>query len=103
LVRRDGELFIFSAWGTRADWYRNIKVGGVDELWDGRRRYDDATMRLVQPDKAFEIIEHYEQEHPKTAKRTLPRMLEGYDFGDEMRRQLAEIGTIVAFKVLAAD
>ena len=25
-------------------------------------------------------------------------MLEGYDFGDVMRRELAEVGTIVAFR-----
>jgi deazaflavin-dependent oxidoreductase (nitroreductase family) len=103
LVRRDGELFVFSAWGTKADWYRNIEAGGIDELWDGRRRYDGATFRLIQPDEAYEVLSRYEQDHPKTAKRTLPQMLEGYDGSDEMRRQVAEIGTMVAFKVPATD
>jgi len=97
LVRREGELFVYSAWGTRADWYRNIEAGGVDELWIGRERYPGATFRLLQPDEAFEILEAYETEHPGTAKRTLTRMLEGYDFSDEMRRQLAQSSTIVAF------
>jgi deazaflavin-dependent oxidoreductase (nitroreductase family) len=101
LVRRDGELFVFSAWGTRADWYRNIEAGGIDELWDRRKRYTDATFRLLAPDEAFDVIAGYETEHPGTARRTLTRMLEGYDFSDPMRRQLAQTGTIVAFKPTA--
>ena len=98
LVRREGELFVFSAWGTRADWFRNIEAGGVDELWDGRRRYEDATFRVLEPDETYEVLAAYEQDHPGTAKRTLPRMLEGYDFSDGDRRRLAETGTIVAFE-----
>ncbi len=98
LLRRDGELFVFSAWGTKADWFRNIQTGGVDQLWDGRTRYPGADFRLLEPDEAYDVLEAYEQDHPGTAKRTLPRMLEGYDFGEEMRRELAEVGTIVAFR-----
>jgi len=98
LTRRDGELLIFSAWGTRADWFRNIEAGGVDELWDGRKRYDDAAFRVIEPDEAVEVLATYERDHPGTAKRTLPQMLPGYDFSDGSRRQLADEGTIVAFK-----
>jgi deazaflavin-dependent oxidoreductase (nitroreductase family) len=103
LVRRDGELFVFSAWGTKADWFRNLEAGGVDELWDGRRRYGGAEFRVLEPDETYEIIVAYEQEHPSTAKRTLPRMLEGYDASEAKRRELAEAGTIVAFKPVATD
>jgi deazaflavin-dependent oxidoreductase (nitroreductase family) len=98
LTRRDGELFVFSAWGTRAHWFRNIEAGGVDGLWDGRRRYGGAGFRLVEPDEAVEILGSYELEHPSTAKRTLPRMLPGYDGSEAMRRQMAEAATIVAFR-----
>lgn len=98
LIRRDGELYAFSAWGTRADWYRNIEAGGVDELWDGRVRYPGAEFRVLEPDESYDVLAAYEREHPGTARRTLPRMLEGYDFGDEMRRELAEGGTIIAFR-----
>lgn len=101
LIRREGELFVFSAWGTRADWYRNIEAGGVDELWDGRTRYPGAAFRLLDPDETYTVLEAYEGEHPGTAKRTLPRTLDGYDFSDHMRRELAESGTIVAFKPIS--
>jgi len=102
LVRRDGELLVFSAWGKRADWYRNIEAGGVDELWDGWRRYAAASMRTLEPDEAFDVIEAYETQHPRTAKRTLPRMLAGYDFSAQMRRELAETSTVVAFRTATA-
>ncbi len=98
IVRREGELFVFSAWGRDASWFRNIEASGVDELWDGRHRYGSVTFRVVEPDEADEILARYEREQPRTAKRTLPRMLEGYDSSDEMRRQLAASGTIVAFR-----
>lgn len=32
------------------------------------------------------------------SRRTLPRMLEGYGFGEGMRRELAGVGTIDAFR-----
>ena len=98
LARRDGELFVFSAWGTRADWFRNIEAGGVDALWDGRLRYDDVAFRVLQPDEACAVIADYETAHPRTATKTLPRMLPGYDFSQEARRRLAESGVIVAFR-----
>ena len=98
LARRGGELLVFSAWGTKADWYRNIEAGGIDELWDGRARYPGAEFRQLEPDESYEVIAAYEREHHGTAKRTLPRMLEGYDFSDEMRWELAKAGTIIAFR-----
>ena len=103
LVRGDGESFVFSAWGTRADWFRNIEAGGVDELWDGRARYDDISFRVIDPDEAYEVLARYETEHPGTARKTLPRMLPGYDFDDESRRKLAEDGTIIAFRPTASE
>jgi hypothetical protein len=98
LVRQDDELFAFSAWGTRADWYRNIEAGGVDELWDGRTRYPGATFLLLAPDQAYEALAAYEQRHPRTAHRTLPRMLDGYDFTAARRHELAATCTIIAFR-----
>jgi deazaflavin-dependent oxidoreductase (nitroreductase family) len=102
LVRREGELFVFSAWGKQADWFRNIEAGGVDELWDGRVRYDDVTFRVIEPDEAFAVLAAYEQEHRGTAEKTLPRTLDGYDFSDKMRQQLAETSTLIAFAPASA-
>lgn len=97
LERRDGELLVFSAWGVNADWYRNIEANGVDELWDGRTRYRDVSFRIVTSDEAVEALAAYEQAHRKTAETFLPRMLPGYDFSERARRELADLGVIVAF------
>lgn len=98
LVRRDGELFVFSAYGRHADWLRNIEAGGVDELWDGSSRYAGASFRVLGPDEAFGVLAQYERDHARTARQTLTRMLPGYDGSAAMRRGLAESGTIVAFR-----
>jgi len=97
LERQGGELLVFSAWGVKADWYRNIEANGVDELWDGRKRFSQVPFRIVTSDEAYQVLAAYEQAHRKTAQTFLPRMLPGYDFSDESRRQLADLGVIVAF------
>lgn len=98
LERRDGELLVFSAWGRQADWFRNIEAGGVDGLWDGRKRYPQAGFRVVDTDEAFDVLRDYEKDHLRTAKQTLTRMRPGYDFSDAQRRELAASAVIVAFK-----
>lgn len=89
-------------WLYRADWFRNIEAGGIDEQWDGRRRYPGAAFRVLESDEAYDVLAQYERDHPGTARRILPRMLGGYDSSDEKRRQLAEAGTIVAFRPAGA-
>jgi hypothetical protein len=89
-------------WLYRADWFRNIEAGGIDEQWDGRRRYPGAAFRVLESDEAYDVLAQYERDHPGTARRILPRMLDGYDSSDEKRRQLAEAGTIVAFRPAGA-
>ena len=96
LERSDNELFVFSAWGTTSDWYRNIAVNGVETLWDGTKR-TDALVRIVDADEADGILSNYEKAHPRLARFFMPRMYPGYDFTDESRRTLAATGTIVAF------
>lgn len=103
LTRREDELFVFSSWGRQADWFRNIEAGGVDGLWDGRERYPGADFRVLDPDEAFEVLTDYEREHPRTARQTLTRMMEDYDFSDEKRQQLAEDGTMLAFRPMARE
>ena len=98
LERRDGELLVFSAWGRRADWFRNIEAGGVDALWDGRERYTGASYRVVDATEAVDVLRDYEHDHERTAKQTLTRMRPGYDFSDGQRRELAETAVIVAFR-----
>ncbi len=96
LERGEGELFVFSAWGTKSNWYRNIAANGVEALWDGTKR-TDASARIVDTDEADGILSSYEKAHPRLARFFMPRMYPGYDFTDESRRALAATGAIVAF------
>ena len=77
--------------------YRNIEANGVDELWDGRKRFSEVTARIVTSGAAVAILADYEHSHRKTAEVLLPRMMHGYDFTEEARQRLAESGVIVAF------
>lgn len=95
--RKAGEIFCFSAWGERADWYRNIAAGGVEELWDGPRR-SAASFRRLEPDEAYGILSDYEHRHRSAARFFFPRMYPGYDFTEASRRALAEQGVVVGFR-----
>jgi hypothetical protein len=55
--------------------------------------------RIVISDEAFAILAAYERAHRKTAESFLPRMLPSYDFSESARRELADLGAIVAFAV----
>jgi len=98
--REAGEIFCFSAWGDRADWYRNITAGGVEELWDGSRR-SAASFRRVEPDEAYGILSGYEQHRRAAARFFFPRMYPGYDFTEASRGALAEQGVVVGFHTAA--
>ena len=69
--RRGGELFVFAAWGTKSDWFRNIEANGVGELADGSHR-SPATFRVVGADEAYGILTEYEQRHRTAAKFFFP-------------------------------
>ncbi len=95
--RRGGEVFVVSAWGRRADWVRNLEAGGLEEVWDGRRRLP-ATWRFPDADEREEILTGYERRHRRAAKVFFTRRDPGYDFSDERRRRLADDMVMVAFR-----
>ena len=92
---------MFSAWGTKSDWYRNIAANGVEALWDGTKG-TGASFRVVSAAEAIGILSNYEKAHKRLTRFFWPRMYPGYDFTDESRRALADSGAIVAFSWEAA-
>jgi len=94
--RRGDEVFVAAAWGHAADWLRNIEAGGLEEVWDGARRFP-AAWRFPDPDERYEIIAEYERRHRRAAKVFLTRLDPTYDFTTEARRRLAEGIVMVAF------
>lgn len=90
-----GERFMVSGFGPRADWYRNLKAGGLVAVWLGSRRCD-AVARFLEPEAAAQVIAAYETEHPRAAailKRELGLNYDGTDAGRvEMMRQIPMVG-----------
>jgi deazaflavin-dependent oxidoreductase (nitroreductase family) len=100
VIRHDAttqESIVVSAWGERADWYRNIEVSPAMEIRTGRERYVPR-QRFLSPEEVHAEIADYERQHPLLA-RTLPRWL-GYplDGTEGARRRFTDSVRVVAFR-----
>jgi len=89
------EYIVTSGTGTKADWYRNIKVKPAVAIWLGSHRYA-VTQRFLPTAEAVERMKVYEREHPKTAARLEEMMGVSHDNTDEswmaMMEQIPMIG-----------
>jgi deazaflavin-dependent oxidoreductase (nitroreductase family) len=94
---RSCESVVLSAWGKRADWYRNIEASLPLEVETGGERYPPAA-RFLTPEEAYAVITEYAIRHPLAA-----RVLEQV-FGFPVtrsaasRRAFAESVALVAFR-----
>lgn len=82
VVRHDrptDTYFIASGWGTKSDWYRNIRKNPKVLVQVGRRRLE-ATAEQLAPEAAEQELREYAQRHPAAA-RSLARIL-GYEIED---------------------
>jgi deazaflavin-dependent oxidoreductase (nitroreductase family) len=84
--RSDDEWICASGTGATADWYRNLRAGGLDAVWIGAHRHA-ATVRFLEAEEAAEFMARYEREHPKTAAKLYEVMGVSYDgtHGDLVR------------------
>lgn len=91
------ESVVVSAWGEKADWYRNVKANLAMEIQIGRERYVPE-QRFLSPEEVYAEIAAYERHHPWLV-RTIPRWL-GYalDGTHEARRRFADSVRMVAFR-----
>lgn len=90
------ESIVVSAWGSRADWFRNLQAGPAAEVHTGRLRY--APRHRVLPHEEAEVVyARWERAHPLEA-RILPRLL-GFDTRDPAARQrVLDTIPLVAFR-----
>ena len=90
------ESVVLSAWGEKADWYRNIKVTPALEVRTGGERYVPE-QRVLAPDDNHAMLADYKQRHP-LAFRIFARVF-GYPLGgtEAMRREFAASLRLVAF------
>lgn len=71
-----GEYYVVSGFGTRSDWYQNIKNNPSAVIQVGNKRMT-AMAKQLNPEEASQLILAYTQKYPKNLK-TLGAML-GYD------------------------
>jgi deazaflavin-dependent oxidoreductase (nitroreductase family) len=93
-----GEWIVTSGTGPNADWYRNIKAGGVDAVWIGSsRRTTD--VRFLEAEESGDVFAKYEQEHAKTVAKLMDMMGVSYDGTDAGRIEMMPKIPMVAFVI----
>ena len=96
--RRSGEWICASGTGSRSDWYRNLRQGGLLAVWVGsRKRW--ASVRFLEAREAAGVMGDYEHEHPRTAARLRQIMGVSYDGTVEGRIEMMEKVPMVAFSI----
>ena len=91
------ESVVLSAWGEKADWYRNIEAVPALEVRTGGQRYVPE-QRFLAPEENHAVISAYGQHHP-LAFRVFARVF-GYplDGTEAARREVACSLRLVAFR-----
>ncbi len=91
------ESIVVSAWGTHADWYRNIQAAPAQKIQTGTDCYIPV-QRILTPDEAYDWLTVWEREHPIEAW-IFPKVLGiGYDGSEHSRRALVAAVRLVAFR-----
>lgn len=94
----EGEWVITSGYGPTADWYRNLKSGGLEAIWIGTTRHR-ASVRFLDNVEAAGVMKEYELAHPRTAEILMREMNVSYDGSDEGRVDMMKKIPMVAFTV----
>ena len=96
------ESVVLSAWGEKADWYRNIKVTPAMEVRTGGERYVPE-QRFLSLEENHAEIAYYERRHP-LAVRIFAKVFD-YPLGgtESIRREFASSMRLVAFRPRSLD
>jgi deazaflavin-dependent oxidoreductase (nitroreductase family) len=86
-----------SGTGAGADWYRNLRAGGLEALWVGSRRHR-ASVRFLEEIEAADVMGAYERAHPRTAGKLYSMMGVSYDGTEEGRVEMMAKIPMVAFR-----
>ncbi|MEV5751910.1 nitroreductase family deazaflavin-dependent oxidoreductase [Actinoallomurus sp. NPDC052308] len=69
-----GEVIVFSGWGNRADWVKNLRAGRALELRIGHLRLLEPEHRFLPDEERRAVLVDYKEAHP-LAWRTLARLM----------------------------
>jgi deazaflavin-dependent oxidoreductase (nitroreductase family) len=66
VTRTPGSYVVASGFGTRAQWFRNVRANPQVRIWVGGHAAAPATARLLTATEAQETIAGYAAKHPRT-------------------------------------
>ena len=66
------EIFVVSGWGSRSDWYRNLRTRPALEVRIGARRFPAPRQRFLDPDETVRLMLDYRRAHPRAWRRLAP-------------------------------
>lgn len=66
------EIFVASGWGTRSDWYRNLRSHPALELRIGAHRFPTPKQRFLDPEETARLMLDYRRDHPRTWRQLAP-------------------------------
>jgi deazaflavin-dependent oxidoreductase (nitroreductase family) len=91
------ESVVLSAWGEKADWYRNVVANPALEVRTGCQRYVPE-QRFLAPEENHAVISDFGRRHPQ-AFRVFARLF-GYPLNgtEAARREVARSLRLVAFR-----
>jgi deazaflavin-dependent oxidoreductase (nitroreductase family) len=91
-----GESLVISAYGERADWYRNIRAKPALQVCT-RGRCFAPRQRFLSTEEAGEAFREYELAHGPYIRRLIKLTGSEYDGSEESRRELISFFRMVAF------
>jgi deazaflavin-dependent oxidoreductase (nitroreductase family) len=89
---------VTSGTGVGADWYRNLRAGGLDGVWIGATRHM-ADVRYLDSTEAGGVFETYETDHPRAASVLMEKMGVSHDGSDAGRVQMMDQIPMLEFSV----
>jgi deazaflavin-dependent oxidoreductase (nitroreductase family) len=91
------ESVVLSAWGEKADWYRNVAAAPALEVRTGGQRYVPE-QRFLAPEENHAVISDYERRHPLVFR--VFATVFGYPLNGTVgaRRQVAHSLRLVGFR-----
>ena len=66
LDHETGEVVVFSAWGPRADWYKNLRAGRALEIRIGHLRLPEPEHRFLPEEERRAALLAYKEAYPLT-------------------------------------
>jgi len=95
--RETGESLVISAYGERADWYRNIQKKPAVKVCTGGKCFVPQ-QRFLSEEEAREVFLEYEGKSGPYLRKLLKLLGIEYDGSDRARQQLLSFMRMVAFR-----